>query len=137
MALAESVTGGLASSMITEIPGSSSYFLAGFVTYSNQSKVELLGVKEETISAYGAVSAQTALEMAIGARRTIGADIGAACTGIAGPTGATKDKPIGLVFFAVDDGAQTIVEKALFEGDRARIKRQAADRLLELILRIA
>lgn len=137
VAVAESITGGLVSSLITDVPGASAYFLAGFVVYSNSSKVSVLGVKESTLAEHGAVSEEVAREMARGARERSGADIGASCTGIAGPTGATPGKPIGLVHFAVDDGSRCIAHREVFSGDRQRIKRAAADRLLELIIQAA
>jgi PncC family amidohydrolase len=134
LALAESVTGGLVSNMITDEPGASEYFLGGVIAYSNESKVKLLGVKKATLRSHGAVSHQCALEMAKGVREATGADIGAACTGIAGPTGATAAKPIGLVFIAVDDGKHALVEEEMFPGRRLDIRRATADRMLELIL---
>jgi len=135
IALAESITGGLAGSLITDIPGSSDYFLASFVTYSNDAKMNVLGVERATIEKHGAVSAQVAKEMASGARRIAGADIGASCTGIAGPGGGSEKKPIGLVFLAVDDGKSVRSERKVFCGDRWAIKSQAAVRLLELVLK--
>lgn len=134
LAVAESLTGGLVSSMITDNPGASAYFLAGVVTYSNESKVSVLGVREEILRAHGAVSDRCALEMAKGVRALVGADIGAACTGIAGPSGATDTKPVGLVYIAVDDGKRSLVEEERFEGQRLDIKKRAAERTLELIL---
>jgi len=134
LALAESITGGLVANMITDEPGASDLFLCGVVAYGNEAKIKLLGVKKATLKAHGAVSHQCALEMAKGAREAAGADIGAACTGIAGPTGATKTKPIGLVYIAVDDGKHALVEEETFPGDRLEIKRATAERMLELIL---
>jgi PncC family amidohydrolase len=134
LALAESVSGGLVSSTITDEPGASDFFLCGVVAYSNQAKVKLLGVRKATLKAHGAVSHQCALEMAKGVREVSGADVGAACTGIAGPTGSTEAKPIGLVFIAIDDGKHSLVEEERFEGDRLDIKRATAERMLELIL---
>jgi len=132
-AFAESVTGGLAASLVTDVPGSSRYFFASFVTYSNESKVNVLWVNEDTLLRYGAVSAQVAKQMASGARRVAGSDVGASCSGIAGPGGATDAKPIGLVYFAVDDGTRVFSEKQIFYGDRWAIKSQAAIRMLELV----
>jgi len=134
-AFAESVTGGLAGSLVTDVPGSSDYFLASLVTYSNESKMNALGVKRSTVERYGAVSAQVAKEMAVGARRVAAADIGVSCTGIAGPTGGTDEKPIGLVFLAIDDGHHVRSERKVYEGDRWAIKSQTAVRMLELVLR--
>ncbi len=97
LALAESCTGGLIADLITDISGSSAYFLGSAVTYANSAKQGIVGVREETLALRGAVSAETAAEMAQGARRAYGADIAASVTGIAGPTGATPGKPVGLV----------------------------------------
>lgn len=134
LALAESLTGGLAAAMVTEVPGSSEYFLLGVVAYGNRSKADLLGVREATLRSHGAVSAECAREMASGVRRASGADIGASCTGIAGPGGATAAKPVGLVYLAVDDGRRALVEERRFGGDRSQVRRASAERLLELIL---
>jgi nicotinamide-nucleotide amidase len=136
LAIAESITGGLASSMITDVPGSSRYFLLGVVAYSNESKVKLLGVKESTLAEHGAVSRQVALQMAQGVRGIAKSSIGASCTGIAGPSGGTATKPVGLVHFAVVDEGRAASHHEVFSGDRWEIKRQAAERLLELILRL-
>ena len=135
LALAESVTGGLVGSMITDVPGSSDYFLASLVAYSNEAKVRLLAVNETTLQTNGAVSEETVKEMAEGVRGVVGSDIGAACTGIAGPNGGSAAKPVGTVWFAVTDGFKHITEKKAFEGDRTEIKRQAAERLLSLIIK--
>ncbi|MEX0344093.1 MAG: CinA family protein [Rhizobiaceae bacterium] len=107
IATAESCTGGMIAAALTDIAGSSDVFERGFVTYSNQAKVELLGVSVETLLEHGAVSQQTAAEMAIGAARHSGADIAVSVTGIAGPGGGTPEKPVGLVYlgFAGKDGA--------------------------------
>ena len=135
LALAESVTGGLAGSMITDVPGSSEYFLASLVAYSNEAKIRLLAVNETTLQANGAVSEEAVKEMAEGVRGVVGADIGAAVAGIAGPKGGSATKPVGTVWFAVTDGFKQITEKKTFEGDRLEIKRQAAERLLGLIIK--
>jgi nicotinamide-nucleotide amidase len=135
LAVAESCTGGLVSDMITNVPGSSLYFLAGLVTYSNDSKIDFLGVSKETLESYGAVSEQVAIEMARGARIATGADIGAAVTGIAGPGGGTEQKPVGLVYFAVDDGRAILTDRAFLSGDRREVKRSSSQRLIEIIVR--
>ncbi|MDD1770715.1 MAG: CinA family protein [Methanomassiliicoccales archaeon] len=135
VALAESITGGLAASLMTDVPGSSDYFLASFVTYSNDSKSKVLGVRCDTLERYGAVSRQVAKEMATGARKVAGADIGASCTGIAGPGGGSEEKPVGLVFLAIDDGVHVRSERKIYDGDRWAVKSQAAVRLLELLLK--
>ncbi len=103
IAQAESCTGGLLSKYITDQPGASQVFQCGVVSYSGKIKHQLLGVSNETICSYGEVSAETALEMASGIRRLAGSDIGVGITGIAGPDGGTKEKPVGLVYFAVSD----------------------------------
>jgi nicotinamide-nucleotide amidase len=135
LAVAESCTGGLVSDMITNVPGSSLYFLAGLVTYSNDSKIEFLGVSRETLESHGAVSEQVAIEMARGARKAAGADIGAAVTGIAGPGGGTEQKPVGLVYFAVDDGRAILTDRAFLSGDRREVKRSSSQRLIEIIVK--
>jgi PncC family amidohydrolase len=135
LALAESVTGGLVGSMITDVPDSSEYFLASLVAYSNEAKMRLLAVNETTLQASGAVSEEVVKEMAEGVRGVVGSDIGAACTGIAGPKGGSAAKPVGTVWFAVTDGFKHVTEKKVFEGDRLEIKRQAAERLLSLIIK--
>ncbi len=112
-ATAESCTGGLVSAAITDIPGASSVFQGGVCAYSNEMKQKLLGVSAETLRTYGAVSEQTAQEMARGIRSLTGADIGVGVTGIAGPGGGTDDKPVGLVYIAVDSSAHSQVKKLL------------------------
>jgi len=133
LAVAESCTGGLVSDMITNVPRSSRYFLAGIITYSNEAKVSLIGVSNSTLESFGAVSEQTAREMAHGVRKRCGADIGAAVTGIAGPGGGTSEKPVGLVYFAVNDGREVVVDRIVFPGDRLQIKRSSAERLIGMI----
>ncbi len=136
IALAESCTGGLLGAMLTSVPGSSDYFLASFVTYSNQAKVDALGVHDSVLASHGAVSAECAAEMALGARRAGRADIGLSITGIAGPGGGTEEKPVGLAFIAVDDGTVRRVERHVFQGDRDGIRKAAAERALELLLEL-
>jgi nicotinamide-nucleotide amidase len=135
LALAESCTGGLVASRLTAVPGSSAFFDRGYVTYSNRAKVELLGVDPSTIERHGAVSEETAREMAAGARRAAGSDLAVAITGIAGPTGATEDKPVGLVFLALAGGSVDRVRRAQFPGERDRVRAQAAQAALEMIRR--
>jgi PncC family amidohydrolase len=135
IAVAESMTGGLVASLITDVPGSSAYFVGGVVAYSNELKTKLLGVKQSTLERFGAVSEQTAAEMAEGIREITGADVGASLTGIAGPGGGTEKKPIGLVFFAVDSGNDIKeVRKAIIEGNRLEIKRRASELILCMII---
>ncbi len=127
LALAESCTGGMAAQYVTAIPGSSAWFDCGFVTYSNESKIETLGVSPETLENHGAVSEQTAREMALGALKHSHADVAAAITGIAGPDGGTVDKPVGTVCFAwVDTAGALTMETRKFSGDRQAIRRQSA-----------
>ncbi len=123
---AESCTGGGLSYWITSVPGSSEWFERGLVTYSNQAKEELLGVKKNTLKNFGAVSRETAQEMALGALQHCPADISVAITGIAGPDGGSVDKPVGLVWIATatKDG-QVNAESYLFLGDRSAIREQA------------
>ncbi len=127
ISFAESITGGLISHLLTNVPGSSSFFIASYVVYSNEAKIRSLNIKRGTIEEHGAVSEETAREMAIGARNASGSDIAVAVTGIAGPTGATQGKPIGLVYFALANGNEVIVDKVVFKGDRSSIKEQAAE----------
>jgi nicotinamide-nucleotide amidase len=136
LAVAESCTGGLLSEMLTDEAGASVYFLGGVVAYSDEVKVKVLGVKAGTLRSYGAVSEATALEMAAGARRSLGADIGIAITGIAGPGGGSDEKPVGLVHFAFDDGRQRVAERRRFEGDRDQVRHAAAEHAAEMALRL-
>jgi len=134
LAAAESCTGGLVSHLITNVPGASDYFLGGVVSYSNTIKQDLLGVKAETLDRFGAVSAETVLEMAGGARRRLGADIAVAVTGIAGPGGATADKPVGLTFIGVCDQSGQTARRFLWDADRETNKRYSAQAALEFLL---
>ncbi len=141
LAVAESCTGGAVSAAITSIPGSSQIFLCGLCTYSNEMKTKILGVSEKTLAEHGAVSEQTAQQMAAGVCAVSGADIGIGITGIAGPSGSTKEKPIGLVYISVNSEALTTTQKLnLYRGhisDRAFIQRYATLHALSLILRTA
>jgi nicotinamide-nucleotide amidase len=138
IATAESCTGGLIAVSLTDVPGSSTVFERGFVTYSNESKTELLGVPVGLIAESGAVSEPVARAMAEGALARSRADIAVAVTGIAGPGGGSADKPIGLVFIgAASKGDSTIVERHVFPGDRAEIRLATAQRALELLLSLA
>jgi nicotinamide-nucleotide amidase len=135
LAVAESLTGGMICAQLVECPGVSAALLEGCVAYSNEAKMRTLGVREETLRAHGAVSQQTALEMAEGIRRHAGADFGLATTGIAGPGGATAEKPVGLVYIACAwQGGQTAMELRL-RGDRERIRTLAALNALHLLRR--
>jgi len=135
LAVAESCTGGLVCDKITNVPGSSEYFESGCITYSNESKERLLGVNSGTISEKGAVSSETAAEMAGGIRKNSGCDIGLATTGIAGPGGATPQKPVGLVFVALEDQFGTVVKELKLAGSRKRIKQRSAQTVLDLLRR--
>ena len=134
LATVESCTGGLVGHVITETPGSSGYYVGGFVTYSDQLKQAMVDVPGEVLAAHGAVSAQTAVAMASGGRARTGADIGAAVTGIAGPDGGSDQKPVGLTYLAVSDSAGSEVRRHVWDGERTDNKRASAEALLELIL---
>ena len=134
LATAESCTGGLISHVLTEVPGSSGYFLGGVVSYSDRAKAALLGVPETTLTRYGAVSAQAARAMAIGARTRVGADVAVAVTGIAGPSGGTPDKPVGLTFIALAAARGGRLERHVWSGGRAANKRSSAEAALRLVL---
>lgn len=122
MCCAESCTGGLIGAAMTDMAGSSEYFLGSAVTYSNEAKMKLLGVREQTLAGHGAVSEETASEMALGAAALFGADYSVAVTGIAGPGGETPTKPVGLVYIAVSDGSRVVVTKNNFEGGRQQVR---------------
>jgi len=135
LAVAESCTGGLVGNLITNIPGSSAYFLGGYITYSNEAKVSLLDVSEMTLQKYGAVSKQTVLEMAFGARQGLNSDIGLSISGIAGPDGGTSEKPVGLVWVGFStENIQTAQELNL-RGNRLEIKQQSAQQALNFLHR--
>ena len=133
IAVAESCTGGLVASRLTDVAGVSDVLLEGVVTYSNGSKVARLGVSEETLKAHGAVSDECAREMAEGVARTSGAAMGVATTGIAGPAGGTKEKPVGLVYHAVHYRGRTRVERRVFPGERSHVKERAATAALAMV----
>lgn len=140
LAVAESITGGLIGHRITNVPGSSEYFLASIAAYAYEAKERLLGVKHETLLSYGAVSRETALEMAAGARRILGADASVAVTGIAGPGGGLPGKPVGLVWIAVSTPQTNLAWKFILGGDRLQNKEHTAEhalRLLHLMLLLA
>jgi nicotinamide-nucleotide amidase len=133
IALAESCTGGLMAHKLTNVPGISQYFERGIVSYSNRSKQELLKVKADTIKEYGAVSEQTAKEMARGIRMTSGTDIGVSITGIAGPGGGTSEKPVGLVYIGYSDSNTEHVDQHLFYGERLDIKKRSVNSAFHLV----
>ena len=130
---AESCTGGLVAHTITNLSGSSTFFTTGFITYSNEAKSKLLGVAPALIRKHGAVSAPVAKAMAQGARRVTGTNFAVSLTGIAGPTGGTPSKPVGLVFIAIATTRQTVTRRFLFKGTRLQVKRQATDAALKLL----
>ncbi|MEI6084767.1 MAG: competence/damage-inducible protein A [Verrucomicrobiota bacterium] len=133
LATAESCTGGLIANRLTNVSGSSAVFLTGYVTYSNESKMRLLGVREETLKQHGAVSEETCREMAEGARRH--ADFALATTGIAGPTGGTAEKPVGLVFIGLATPERTVVERHQFQFDRETFKQLVAQYAIDAVRR--
>ncbi len=133
---AESCTGGLVAARITSVSGASEAFKYGAVTYCNEAKNKILGVKKETLETLGAVSAETAAEMAAGVRKIMNAEIGVSVTGLAGPNGG-EGKPVGLVYVAVNSDNYSEVTENHFSGDRISVRNQAADKALELALRAA
>lgn len=133
LATAESCTGGLISHQLTNVPGSSVYFVGGVIAYANRVKEELLGVPKELLSAHGAVSAEVALAMAHGIRRLLATDVGLAVTGIAGPSGGTAEKPVGTVFVAVATSSRSEVRHFLATADREGNKRFFAEGALGLL----
>ncbi len=132
-ATAESCTGGGVGSAITSVPGSSAVFSGGVISYSNEVKNRVLGVSQETLNTVGAVSSETAIQMARGARELLRADIAVSITGIAGPDGGSEEKPVGLVWFGIASEAGERAEKAIFRGDRARIREQAVIHALGML----
>ena len=135
ISIAESCTGGLIGNLITNIPGSSHYFLGGIIAYSNQSKEDLLNVSSETIKKYGAVSDQTVQEMAEGVKKRFKSNMGLAVTGIAGPGGGSKEKPVGTVFIGLAVGNEIFSGKYSFHGTREQIKQKTAYTSLDFIRR--
>ncbi len=133
LATAESCTGGLLGCLITNVPGSSAYFAGGVIAYSNEVKTRVLGVSKESLEFEGAVSDVVAAEMAAGVRGVLDAEIAIALTGIAGPEGGAAEKPVGLVYTALNTGQDNIVCRSVFKGDRAGVREQAARGALEMI----
>lgn len=136
LVLAESCTGGLASAAITEIPGSSAWFERGFVTYSNEAKMEMLGVTAKTLEKFGAVSEETARELALGALKNSHANVAISITGIAGPDGGTPEKPVGTVCFAwkFDDNIVSTTKK--ISGNRQQIRHLSVETALRELLKL-
>lgn len=133
---AESCTGGLIAGTLVNVAGASEVLNEGYVTYSNEAKHRILGVKEETLERYGAVSPQTAEEMAAGAARAAGADVGLSSTGIAGPGGGTEDKPVGLVYVGCCVNGKTEVKECRFHGSRMENRLQTVEAALQLALKL-
>jgi len=133
IAIAESCTGGLLCHKLTNIPGSSGYFKLGIIVYANESKIKILKIPAKTIQAKGAVSKEVALLMAQNIRAIAKSDFGIGITGIAGPTGGTAKKPVGLVYIALTSNKKTILKKFNFKGGRLSIKSQAAQSALKLL----
>ena len=135
LALAESCTGGMVAEAITSVAGCSTWFDRGFVTYSNQAKIDMLGVSAQTLETFGAVSEETAREMALGALKHSPAHIAGSITGIAGPNGGTADKPVGTVCFAwAEINQPTITLTKNFDGNRKKIRQQAATFLMRQLI---
>ncbi len=135
LALAESCTGGMVAQTVTSVAGSSAWFDRGFVTYSNQAKIDMLGVSAQTLETFGAVSEQTAAEMAFGALKRSQAHIAGSITGIAGPDGGTADKPVGTVCFAWAEANQpTMTMTKNFDGNRRKIRQQATTFLMRQLI---
>ena len=133
ISLAESCTGGRLSDRLTNIPGSSAFFIGGVIAYSNMLKIQLLGVSPALIKHHGAVSAEVASQMSRGIRKLLKTSYGIAITGIAGPSGGSASKPVGLAYIAISSPQETVCRKYRFTGTRSRIKNQAATRALYLL----
>ena len=136
LSIAESCTGGLLTHRLTNISGSSAFLIATVVSYSNQAKINLLKIPSSVIDKNGAVSSSTAKLMARNTQKLFNTDFSVAITGIAGPTGGTPQKPVGLVFIAAASRTKLTVERNLFKGSRIQIKKQATDRALELLSKL-
>jgi PncC family amidohydrolase len=134
VAVAESCTGGLVAAALTEVPGSSGYFLGGVVSYADAAKAALLGVPEASLAAHGAVSAQVARAMATGVRERLGTALAASVTGIAGPDGGSAEKPVGLTYVGVADEQGTDVRRFTWTGDRSVNRHESARAALELLV---
>jgi PncC family amidohydrolase len=134
LATAESCTGGLVSHRITNISGSSEYFPGGIVSYSNEAKVKFLGVSWDTLNTHGAVSEETVLEMARGARTLFGADIGISVSGIAGPTGAMPGKPVGTTWFGLSTSSGEWARQFIWDGDREQNKQYSSEAALQFAI---
>lgn len=131
---AESCTGGLVAAQMINVAGSSAIYKEGFITYANEAKMKYLGVREETLKKFGAVSRETVTEMAEGCAKRTGADVSVVTSGVAGPGGGTADKPVGLVWFACFYRGKTEVRKEIFPGDRQAVRKAAADYAIKFVL---
>jgi len=136
LAVAESCTGGLVGHKITEVPGSSDYFMGGIIAYAYEAKEKFLGVDPKTLETYGAVSEETAVQMADGVRKAFDVDIGIGVTGIAGPASDLSEKPVGLTWIAVSTDKGTLAQSHHWKGDRSSNKLQSAQAALKFVLRI-
>jgi PncC family amidohydrolase len=136
LSFAESCTGGLLAGLITSVAGSSESFLGGAITYANEAKINVLGVKPETLQAYGAVSAEAAAEMALGAKDIFHSSIACSTTGIAGPGGGSIEKPVGTVHYAIAYGSTVRQGKMLFTGDREAIRWQTVQHVLTELMQM-
>ena len=136
LAVGESCTGGLVGHRITQVPGSSQYYLGGVMAYSNHAKQVLLGVSPQTLGTHGAVSEQTALEMAAGARHALDAEVGLSVTGIAGPGGGSQEKPVGLTWIAISSPNGDRTSCNVWTGNREQNKADSAQAALSLLLEL-
>jgi PncC family amidohydrolase len=134
VAVAESCTGGLVAATITDVPGSSGYFIGGVVSYADEAKFAMLDVEPAMLRSHGAVSAQVARAMAIGIRQRLGASLAASVTGVAGPAGGSPDKPVGLTYVGVADSAGADVRRFVWPGDRAANRADSAAAVLECLI---
>ena len=135
LATAESCTGGLCAKRLTDVAGASQVFCGGVVSYTNDVKMRLLGVKEETLAQFGAVSGETAREMAEGVRQATGADVAVSVTGVAGPSSDEMGNVVGTVFIAFSSDQETVSEKLQLSGDREKIREQSVNAMLWLVMR--
>lgn len=135
LSLAESCTGGLLSNIITDIPGSSKFFKGAVVSYSNDVKSNILKVPHSILEKYGAVSAPCVREMANGARRILKTNFSIAISGIAGPSGGTKEKPVGLTFIGIASANKIHIKRFIFQGSRLSVKKQTAEKALQLFIK--
>ena len=133
LSVAESCTGGLISDRLTNIPGASAFFLLGIIAYDNAAKTKILTVPDILLKKHGAVSKEVAIAMATHVRKLLKTDYGLSVTGIAGPGGGSKPKPVGLVFIALSTTSKTIVKKSIFKGNRLAIKNQALQTALKML----